>query len=375
MRVLVAGDFCPAYRVPAMLATNDYSFLEAVRSYTASSDVSIVNFECTIVPNEENPIKKIGPNLSTQSQAIEALKWAGFNVFTLANNHILDYARNGLEGVLNTAGANDMHCVGAGLSKSELSKILYVRHNNSILAVINCCEHEFSVNTLEEYGANELNPVKQYSAIREARQKADYVMVIIHGGPEHYNLPIPRMQDTYRFFIDVGADVVINHHQHCYSGYEEYKGKWIFYGLGNFCFDRKNAPQTWKEGMMVQLIFKKNKIEFQLIPYLQANEDNPAICIYNARQKEIFNENIKNINAIILDGEKLEESYMHFLQRYERLYQSYIEPYFSRVGRWLYRHHVLPSIMHSKYRLIGNVVRCESHRDRLMYALLKYFEK
>lgn len=43
------------------------------------------------------------------------------------------------------------------------------------------------------------------------------------------------MQEIYRFFVDIGADAVINHHQHCYSGYEVYKEKPIFYGLGNFC--------------------------------------------------------------------------------------------------------------------------------------------
>ena len=42
------------------------------------------------------------------------------------------------------------------------------------------------------------------------------------------------MKETYRFFVDCGADAVINHHQHCYSGYEYYKDKFICYGLGNF---------------------------------------------------------------------------------------------------------------------------------------------
>jgi poly-gamma-glutamate synthesis protein (capsule biosynthesis protein) len=45
------------------------------------------------------------------------------------------------------------------------------------------------------------------------------------------------MVETYRFFIEAGADAVVNHHQHCICGYEVYKGKPIFYGLGNFCFD------------------------------------------------------------------------------------------------------------------------------------------
>lgn len=52
----------------------------------------------------------------------------------------------------------------------------------------------------------------------------------MHGGHEHYQLPSLRMQETYRFFIDAGADVVVNHHQHCFSGYEIYNNKYIFMG-------------------------------------------------------------------------------------------------------------------------------------------------
>lgn len=63
------------------------------------------------------------------------------------------------------------------------------------------------------------------------------------------------MVDTYRFFIDAGADAVINHHQHCISGYEHYQGKPIFYGIGNFFFPPifKHTPKSWNEGYMVTL--------------------------------------------------------------------------------------------------------------------------
>ena len=70
-----------------------------------------------------------------------------------------------------------------------------------------------------------------------------------------------RMKELYHYFVDAGADVVINHHQHCYSGYEEYKGSPIFYGLGNFLFDNSDfRPQPWNEGYLVELDFSKDKL-------------------------------------------------------------------------------------------------------------------
>ena len=88
---------------------------------------------------------------------------------------------------------------------------------------------------------NPLLPIQQFYKIQEAKENADYVLVIVHGGIEHYQLPTSRMIETYRFFIDAGADAVVNHHQHCYSGYERYKSKPIIYGLGNLLFDNPNC--------------------------------------------------------------------------------------------------------------------------------------
>lgn len=80
----------------------------------------------------------------------------------------------------------------------------------------------------ERGGCAPLNNVSQYYSIIEARSKADYVLLFVHGGSEHHPLPTPRMQDIYRFFVDAGADVVINCHRHCYSGFEQYHEKFSF---------------------------------------------------------------------------------------------------------------------------------------------------
>ncbi len=221
MRVLIAGDFCPQYRLAELFNKEDYqSVLGDVKDAIAGTDYSIVNFECPIADEEDKPITKAGPNLRCSKNGLKAVKWAGFDCVTLANNHFNDFGASGIKKTILACKEIELDAVGGGMNLAEAAHILYKGVCGKQLAIINCCEHEFSIATESRAGSNPLNPIQQYYAIKEARGKADYVLVIVHGGHEHYQLPNPRMQETYRFFIDAGADAVVNHHQHCYSGYE-----------------------------------------------------------------------------------------------------------------------------------------------------------
>lgn len=81
---------------------------------------------------------------------------------------------------------------------------------------------------------------------------------MFHGGVEHYNLPSPEIKQLHRFFIEAGADAVVNHHQHCFSGYEVYKSRPIFYGIGNFLFDdARKIDSPWNYVYIVELRLNK----------------------------------------------------------------------------------------------------------------------
>ena len=266
MKVLVAGDLAPVERLEEKILLRKFSeiFPDNLRRIIKSADYSFVNFECPIIEDGYQPIPKCGPNLSCIPESAEAIRYAGFTSVTMANNHILDFGANGLYKTVECCKNNDLHIVGVGKNLEDANKVLYLEKDGKRLAVINCCEHEFSIATDTAAGANPLNPIRQFYAIQEAKGKADYVLVIVHGGHEHYQLPSPRMQETYRFFIDAGADAVINHHQHCYSGYEIYHHKPIFYGIGNFCFDENGQRECfWNEGYMVKLKFENENIDYE----------------------------------------------------------------------------------------------------------------
>lgn len=376
MRILVAGDYCPIGRAGEAIERSDFaSIFGGVKETIENVDYSIVNLECPIVEKMAKPIEKCGPNLCCSSKGIEALKWAGFHCVTLANNHFLDYGESGVKDTLSVCETFNIDYVGGGLNINEASRILYKDLGGKRLAIINCCEHEFSIASFDDSGSNPLNVVKQYYAIKEAREKADHVLVIVHGGIELFWLPSERMIEMYRFFIDAGADAVINHHQHCYSGYEIHNGKPIFYGLGNFCFDGILGGDKWTSGCMVELnLSDKNSVDFELIPYFQYRQ-NEGVYLMEGKDKESFFSTVMTYNDVIADSRKCKEEYTKWCDENENMYSIALNPAYGRYTSFLFKGVIGRKII-NKHKLLKqyDYLVNESHIERLIMALRKKIE-
>ena len=376
VKVLIAGDFAPWNRVETLLEKECYAdvFSEVIR-YTSESDYSIVNLEAPVVTEASaTPIAKCGPSLKCSINALKAIKYAGFNMVTLANNHFYDYGFDGVQDTLNACNNECVDFVGGGLNIDQACQTFYKEIKDVKFAFINCCEHEFSIATDCSAGSNPINPVRQYNAISAAKLQADKVIVIVHGGPEGYRYPTPRMKELYRFYIDSGADAVINHHQHCYSGYEIYKEKPIFYGLGNFCFDDNEPNRTdWNDGYMVQLIFNGSSVEYELLPYIQAFE-NPGVEFISGDDIVLFQETIKDLNKVISDDNKLEQKHIELCEKSDDMYLITLEPYYNKYFRYARYRKFIPSLLSKRRALhILDYIMCESHRERLMHSIIKKF--
>lgn len=372
MKILIAGDFCPQERVAKLIEQGAYEkIFSNVKPVIEQADFSLVNFETCIASDIDKPIAKCGPNLKCTTKAIEVLKWAGFKGVTLANNHFRDYGDRAVTRSLTLFDEAGFKHVGGGNNIKEASRTLFVNIQAKTVAFINACEHEFSIADENHGGSNPLNPIQQYYAIKEAHEKADYVIVIIHGGHEHYQLPSSRMQETYRFFVEAGADAVLNHHQHCYSGYEIYRGKPIFYGLGNFCFDNDlKRNDIWNEGIMVQLKLDK-KIEFEIYPYTQCN-DEPNVALMQGNKEGSFNLLLESLNNIIVNDQELKRYHKNWMDNTSVDYKVLFTPWSNR---WLvaaFVRHLLPSFFIKKKRLLFfNFIACEAHRERVLDFLIK----
>ena len=374
MKILIAGDYCPCLRVAKCFENEDFeTVFGEIKPVVAEVDYSIVNLEAPVVERTAQPIVKCGPNLKCSKNGLKAAKWTGINCVSLANNHFLDYGETGVRDTIENCHAFGLDFVGGGMNIIEASHVLYKDVAGQKLAVINCCEHEFSIATENTGGSNPLNPIQQYYSIRETRDNADIVLVITHGGNENYQLPSPRMVETYRFFIDAGADAVINHHQHCYSGYEIYHGKPIFYGLGNFCFDDRIERNTlWNEGYMVILDYENNSFGFEIIPYNQCNEY-PTVKIL---EQGAFDEKIKELNETIANNKRLLQSINDYYLKNASSCESIFEPIRNRVFSMAKYYGLFPSLISKKRILLAkNMLSCESHHDRLKWWADSFIKK
>lgn len=371
MKILIAGDLCPKYRVQEAFDKKDYSALEEMKPIIAKSDYSILNFECpVVVGNTAKPIKKCGPCLKTTPNAIEAVQYAGFDCVTLANNHFRDFGDEGCITTMEHLKKAQIDFVGGGHNISEAQQILYKQLGDKKVAFVNFCENEFSIATDSQAGSAPLDTVDNYNQITEARKNADVVIIIVHGGHEHYQLPSPRMKKLYRYFISLGADAVVNHHQHCYSGYEFFNRKPIVYGLGNFCFDgnRNGGNHIWNEGYCV--VIDTDSLQIELIPYTQCNEEANVVPMKESDRATFFTR-ISELNSIIADDSLLKVEFEMWVQKNTKARLTAFAPYFHRYLNAAANRGWIPMRLTSinAGRML-NYIACEAHRDITIQVML-----
>ena len=371
--LFVLGDFYPAKNICDKL--NDYDILDSsnkwLSNYTKKSDLCIVNLECPIT-NHKKAILKTGPTLKGCIGGLEFLKKIGCNLVTTANNHIMDYGKEGLEDTLNFLNDYEIDFLGSGLNKNDSKKIKYFTKNSLKIAVLNFAENEWSTSVDDnEPGASYLNEISNFYDIQEAKKNADKIIVITHGGNEMYNLPSPRLKELLRFFIDAGADAVINHHTHCVSGYETYKEKPIFYSLGNFIFENtKNSNPAWNIGMGVKLIFSKHDIKFDLKYFKQCINNNILLQELTKEEIKLINLEADKLNKIIASDDLLKMKFNKWVLKNIKQYNSYLEPQNLKIISSLQNRGFFPSFWSSKKRkYLLNLIRCEAHREVLIKIL------
>ena len=366
VEVLITGDFCPIGRNISKIENNDNSIFDAISPFVREADLAITNLEAPLTQSECK-IAKTGPNIKGSPSAAKMLSNAGFNLVTLANNHILDYDEMGIEDTLQHCRQADLDYVGAGINLKEARKP-YIKTINSLeIGVLSFAENEFCAASENSAGANPINPITNHYDIKKAKEQVDVLFVIVHGGREHYQLPTPQQRERYRFYIDSGADIVVGHHTHCYSGYEIYNEKPIFYSLGNFIFDYKEKYQKglWTQGYGVMFSLNRDEIKFDLIPYNQGRRRNPALEMLSEEEKNIFDKNIERLNNIIINDNLFVEEWQKYLKTQEKGYKGMLllqNPYI----REAIKRGMLPAIfLHSKKHqlLLLNLMRCESHRE------------
>ena len=260
-KLIFLGDYCAAGVDAPSLASDLHSLLSA-------ADVVCVNLEAPIISQEHRPSPKAGPSLCQPARALETCQRWGVTHFALANNHVMDYGAEGLRATL--AQLNEASFFGAGLSFEQAYRPCFVEVAGKRLALLAFAEAQFGVlqskSDGEAAGYAWVDHPQARQAVRNARTESDFVIVQIHAGLEMEGLPLPEWRSRYREFIDLGADLVIGHHPHVIQGSECYKGKMIYYSLGNFYMDFMLRQKDTGSGGAVVVTIKGDELRSEFIP-------------------------------------------------------------------------------------------------------------
>ena len=295
-----AGDFC------SRPSTSRIKVSQELKNLIQSCDVRVVNFEVPLKP-DGSFAKQSRERYYQNDDTVGFLKELGFNLFSLANNHAFDWDEAGF---LKTKTALGDGAFGAGLYE-EACRVKVVELGSLRIGFLGVCFAAYKgvfsdVRNREGLGCLYINDFKVNHIIIEAKKTCDFLFVLPHDGIEYIDIPMPETIARYRDFIDYGADGVIASHPHCPQGWESYKGKPIFYSLGNFLFNSKEGYDYratdrphWYEGLCVVITVSDGFLSWKVIN--TRNTDNVGIEIDH---DPIRNEHNASLCGFLEDKEK-----------------------------------------------------------------------
>ena len=288
VRLFFAGDFC------SKPSTSLISVSDELKALISGCDLKVVNFEVPLKPDVKLPHVEY-ERFFQNDDAPAFLKNLGFNLFPIANNHVFDW---GDEGFLKVKHAFGDEAFGAG-SYEEAYRVKCVEIKGKkigFLALTFATKSGvfYDVMNHDGLGCAYIHDLKVNHVIMEAKKEVDYLIVLPHDGIEFIDAPLLEIMAKYRDFVEYGADAVIGTHPHCPQGWEEYKGKPIFYSLGNFFFNSKNDVTYrawnrphWYEGLCVVLEIDDNEVKYSI--HNTFNKDNVELFIDHNPSREEHN--------------------------------------------------------------------------------------
>ncbi len=362
IKITVLGDICPTNDYKPFFKENPDALFADIAPILKDSDYSICNLECPAT-NYDKPIVKTGPNLKADPSIVKILKDIGINAVSLANNHVLDYGVQGMLDTLDTLKENDVKQFGGGKDSEEAALPLIVEIKGEKVGFLSFAEHEFNLATENTAGANWFDPYESLKVVSKLKSVCDYVIVLYHGGIEHYKLPSPLLQKKCRAIVDAGADAVFCQHSHCIGTMESHNEKPIVYGQGNTVFGYRENSKPWNEGFVFTLILNNGKVglDHKLLHAFTNGITLASEEAYKARIEECAED-----SKALSDPQAIKDGWDAFCKKSEALVLPNIygkSRIFNKLNRMLGNKLVDMFIKKHKFLVTLAYVRCEAHHE------------
>jgi poly-gamma-glutamate synthesis protein (capsule biosynthesis protein) len=253
--IAFGGDVHFEGAIGSRLAANPATTFGPIAGVLRRADLAVVNLE-TAITERGSPAGK-DFTFRAPPSALTALKAAGVDVATMANNHGLDFGPVGLRDSLAAVKAARFPVVGIGRDADEAYRAYQTTVKGQRIAVIGATQVlDSSLAAAWTAGdgkpgmASAYQEARLLAAVKAARASADTVIVDLHWGRELANCPIDRQRALAPKLVAAGADVVVGSHAHILLGGGYLRGAYIDYGLGNFVFYARGGP-TAQSGVLL----------------------------------------------------------------------------------------------------------------------------
>lgn len=242
IKLLFVGDIMLDRYIRQVAEKKGYDFIFGdTGALLKDKDLVIGNLEGPITDNKSISVaSEFGTKenyvFTFALETAAVLNGHNIKLVNLGNNHILNFGEGGLEQTKKYLKESEI----GYFCTDDLRFRIYDLRENKIAFI---CYNQF------EKGAAE----RAERDIREAKGKADIVILYIHWGKEHETSILPIIRMLGHKFVDAGADLIIGSHPHVVQEKEIYKGKTIYYSLGNFIFDQYFDLNAMK-GLAVEVL-------------------------------------------------------------------------------------------------------------------------
>ena len=288
--VTVVGDIMLGRRVGAALAAvGDHgAALAPTRRRLAGADLTVGNLESTL--SRAGAPQQGGDSFAADPRVLPALRRAGFDVLSLANNHTGDFGLRALVQTVDRVTAARITPVGAGRDVKQAREPAVLERNGIRFGVL-------AFNAIGETpparrdspGAarirmqprtgplNDTDLRAMQAAVRRLDRTTDIVLVLPHWGDQYTNRPVADQRRVARALVDAGADLIVGGHPHWVQGIELYRDKLVAHSLGNYVFDMDFSRET-REGVILELTFWGSELKAaEFVPVVIGSDFAPRV--------------------------------------------------------------------------------------------------
>lgn len=267
----------------------EYPF-ELVRDTLSSEDVVFVNLESQLSDQGgETQHPRFDLIFSGPPEGAIALRDANISAVSTANNHAYDYGLKGLHETIESLRAVGVAWTGTSQDSVDLIPPAVVVVDSVRIGFVGFTQF---VNLKGSWKGRiaVFDEGKAKQALEELRGAVDFIVASYHGGPEYVERPPVRIRQHMRTLIDAGADVVIGHHPHYVQGIEQYRGKLIFYSLGNFVFHQPQREWTQRGiGVELKLARRSHVVSLEQVRLIPVRAGlQPSFSLSDAESRALF---------------------------------------------------------------------------------------